>query len=229
MTSGGEGNPGATAVDADGGTVGAVDGGTAHGRGVRLGPGARRPWWDRLTARTAWPAWANAVAVVGVMAVTLSQLHPELLTLATTTAGGDTGAHVALPAFLESHLLVHGQVTGWDPGWYDGFPLYTFYFPLPGLLTVLVNAVVTYDVAFKLVTVLGSLLLPICAWASSLTSRTFRSSTFRVAISCSSLFFVASKSCVRSTTLASISSRDFCSASCKADASVISVMMPMMP
>ena len=131
----------------------------------RPGPGARRPWWDRLTRRTAWPAWANAVAVVGVMVVTLSQLHPELLVLATTTAGGDTGAHVALPAFLESHLLVHGQLTGWDPGWYDGFPLYTFYFPLPGLLTVLVNAVVTYDVAFKLVTVLGSLLLPVCAWA----------------------------------------------------------------
>ncbi|HVC66815.1 MAG TPA: hypothetical protein VND44_04405 [Acidimicrobiales bacterium] len=165
MTTGGEGNPVATAVDDDGGAGGAVDSGTAHGDDVRVGPGARRPWWDRLTARTAWPAWANAVAVVGVMAVTLSQLHPELLVLATTTAGGDTGAHVALPAFLESHLLVHGQVTGWDPGWYDGFPLYTFYFPLPGLLTVLVNTVVTYDVAFKLVTVLGSLLLPVCAWA----------------------------------------------------------------
>ncbi len=129
-------------------------------------PGAGRTHrWDRVTRRTAWPAWANAAAIVGVMAVTLSQLHPNLLVLGTTTAGGDTGAHVALPAFLESHLLVHGQITGWDPGWYDGFPLYTFYFPLPGLLTVLVNAVVSYDVAFKLVTVLGSLLLPLCAWA----------------------------------------------------------------
>ena len=75
------------------------------------------------------------------------------------------GAHVALPAFLKSNLLNHGQVTGWDPGWYDGFPLYTFYFPLPGLVTVLLNGFFTYDVAFKLVTVLGSLLLPLCAWA----------------------------------------------------------------
>jgi len=33
------------------------------------------------------------------------------------------------------------------------------------LLTVLLNAVVTYDVAFKLITVLGSLLLPLSAWA----------------------------------------------------------------
>ncbi len=125
----------------------------------------RVPRWHRLIRRTAWPAWANAVAIVGVMVVTLTQLHPNLLFLNTTTAGGDTGAHVALPAFLESHLLTHGELTGWDPGWYDGFPLYTFYFPLPGLLTVLVNAVVSYDVAFKLVTVLGSLLLPLCAWA----------------------------------------------------------------
>ncbi len=93
--------------------------------------------------------------VAGVTLVALSQLHPALLLANTTTAGGDTGAHVMLPAFLKSHLLTHGQVTGWDPDWYDGFPLYTFYFPLPGMITVLFNAVVSYDVAFKLVTVLG--------------------------------------------------------------------------
>ncbi len=130
----------------------------------RLGIG-RPPWWHRFTRRTAWPAWSNAVAIVGVMVVTLSQLHPNLLFLNTTTAGGDTGAHVALPAFLKSNLLTHGQLTGWDPGWYDGFPLYTFYFPLPGLVTVFLNAFVSYDIAFKLVTVLGSVLLPLCAWA----------------------------------------------------------------
>jgi len=103
--------------------------------------------------------------VVGVTLVALSQLHPSLLLANTTTAGGDTGAHVILPAFMKSHLLTHGQLTGWDPDWYDGFPVYTFYFPLPGLITVLFNAVVSYDVAFKLVTVLGTLTLPVCAWA----------------------------------------------------------------
>ena len=119
----------------------------------------------RLTARSAWPGWANVVAVLGVTLVALSQLHPSLLLANTTTAGGDTGAHVILPAFMKSHLLTHGQLTGWDPGWYDGFPVYTFYFPLPGLITVLFNTVLSYDVAFKLVTVLGTLLLPVCAWA----------------------------------------------------------------
>ena len=39
----------------------------------------------------------------------------------TTTTGGDTGAHIAMPKFLEG-LVSHGHLTGWDPGWYDGFP-----------------------------------------------------------------------------------------------------------
>ncbi len=43
------------------------------------------------------PALASAVAVIGVIVVALCQLHPSLLLANTTTAGGDTGAHVALP------------------------------------------------------------------------------------------------------------------------------------
>jgi hypothetical protein len=133
--------------------------------GVRPTPARAAPTVVRgLTLKSAWPGWANLVVVLGVTLVALSQLHPSLLLANTTTAGGDTGAHVILPAFMKSHLLTHGQLTGWDPGWYDGFPVYTFYFPLPGLITVLLNAVVSYDVAFKLVTVLGTLLLPACAW-----------------------------------------------------------------
>ena len=132
-------------------------------------PGGRTrrstPWWARMTRRSAWPYWSSAVAILGVIVVVLTQMHPNLLFLNTTATGGDTGAHVALPAYLKSNLLNHGSLTGWDPGWYDGFPLYTFYFPLPGLLTVVMNVFFTYNVAFKLVTVLGSLLLPLCAWA----------------------------------------------------------------
>jgi hypothetical protein len=119
---------------------------------------------QRATRPSAWPTWATVIAILGTTAVALWQLHPLLLLTSTTTAGGDTGAHVLLPKFLESNLLAHGHLTGWDPGWYDGFPMYTFYFPLPGLFTVLFNGVVSYDVAFKLVTVLGTLTLPLSAW-----------------------------------------------------------------
>src|SRR5664279_2570553 len=128
-------------------------------------PGGGPTLLQRLTRRSAWPGWTNIAVVAGVTLVALSQLHPSLLVANTTTAGGDTGAHVMLPAFMKSHLLAHGQLTGWDPDWYDGFPLYTFYFPLPGLITVLFNALVSYDIAFKLVTVLGTVLLPVSAWA----------------------------------------------------------------
>ena len=70
-----------------------------------------------------------------------------------------------MPAFLKSGLLSHGQLTGWDPGWYDGFPLYTYYFVLPDLLAALASYVIPYALAFKWVTVLGSVLLPVAAWA----------------------------------------------------------------
>src|SRR5579884_2819494 len=107
----------------------------------------------------------TTVLVVGGMVVfVLWQFHPSLLFL-NTTSGGDTGAHVALPAYMRDHLLPHGRLTGWDPGWYDGFPAFTFYFPLPSLLIVLLNVVMPYNIAFKLVTALGSLALPVAAWA----------------------------------------------------------------
>jgi uncharacterized membrane protein len=135
---------------------------------MQVAPGAahhQRSRWQALFGPSSWSRWANAIAVIGVMAISLWQLHPSLLLANTTAAGGDTGSHVMLPAFMEHQLLTHGQLTGWDPGWYDGFPLYTFYFPLPAVVVVVLNGVMPYNVAFKLVTVLGTLTLPIAAWA----------------------------------------------------------------
>ena len=129
-----------------------------------------------------------------------------------TPAGGDMGAHVWGPAFLRDHLLNHGQLSGWTPDWYDGFPAYQFYMVLPALMIVLLNAGLhgwaallplaaaigvsvwaflryppqssprralvaaavviavfgvglPYGVAFKIVTVLGVLSLPVAAYA----------------------------------------------------------------
>jgi hypothetical protein len=120
-------------------------------------PSSRTSWW--------WvPGAITVVTIATVIVVTLSQLHPSLLLTNTTTTGGDTGAHIAMPKYLET-LLSHGRLTGWDPGWYDGFPLYTFYFTIPDLFIAIGGWVIPYDVAFKLGTILGSVLLPVCAWA----------------------------------------------------------------
>lgn len=94
-----------------------------------------------------------------------SRLHPELIFANTTPAGGDMGAHVWGPAYMRDHLLPHFRLFGWAPSWYAGFPAFQFYFPLPSLLIVIVNLVLPYGIAFKLVTVLGLVSLPVCAWA----------------------------------------------------------------
>jgi hypothetical protein len=120
-------------------------------------PSSRTSWW--------WvPGAITVLTIATVIVVTLSQLHPSMLLTDTTTTGGDTGAHIAMPKYLET-LLSHGHLTGWDPGWYDGFPLYTFYFTIPDLFIAVGGWVIPYDVAFKLGTILGSVLLPVCAWA----------------------------------------------------------------
>src|SRR5579863_3246613 len=81
------------------------------------------------------------------------------------TTGGDTGAHYGLAQFLHQSLLLHGHVTGWFPGAYDGLPLNTFYFPLPDTLAALLGYVIPFDIAFKFITILGSITLPVAAWA----------------------------------------------------------------
>jgi len=116
-----------------------------------------------------WPEWlpgaCTVAVIVGVIAVTLWQLHLNLLFTNTTTTGGDTGAHFVMPAFIRNHLLGSGRLSGWDPSWYDGYPIYSFYFVLPDLLAALGSYVIPYGIAFKLMTVLGSVLMPVGAWA----------------------------------------------------------------
>jgi hypothetical protein len=115
--------------------------------------------------RLNWPALATLLAPVTVIVVVLLAMHPSLLLTNSTTTGGDTGSHVALAAFMRTNLLPHFHLTGWDPGWYDGFPLFTFYFPFPDLLAALGSYVIPGNIAFKFVTLLGSFTLPIAAWA----------------------------------------------------------------
>ncbi|HEX4081578.1 MAG TPA: hypothetical protein VHX40_01335 [Acidimicrobiales bacterium] len=138
-------------------------GGGAAGRDAAAEP-LRPTWRPRRRGMARWaPIVATLLVIVGVIAVTLWQLHLNLLLSDTSTTGGDTGAHYMMPAYFTSDLFPH--LTGWDPAWYDGYPIYTFYFVLPDALVALASHVITYNVAFKLATVLGSVLLPIAAWA----------------------------------------------------------------
>lgn len=152
--------------------------GRAGGRGARTAAdpaAARHPLSSRLSSRARRrpgrsPAevagvLAGLLAVAGATAFVLAELHPSLLFSKSMDVGGDNAAHVAAVHYFVYDLLPRGQLSGWDPQWFDGFPAYVFYFPLPALLVALLTAVVPYAVAFKLVTVSGLVAMPLAAWA----------------------------------------------------------------
>ena len=55
-------------------------------------------------------------------------------------------------------------MTGWSNGWFAGMPIIHFYFTFPYLLIALLAKIVTYNISFKIITVLGSFLLPACVY-----------------------------------------------------------------
>src|SRR4051794_19170989 len=91
-----------------------------------------------LPAQRPSPEDLITFGVVAAAAIfVFSQLHPSLIFANTTPAGGDMGAHVWGPAYMRDHLLPNFRLSGWAPSWYDGFPAFQFYFPLPSLLIVI--------------------------------------------------------------------------------------------
>lgn len=106
---------------------------------------------------------ANLTVLGTVLLVTFLAVHPSLVLSTTTITGGDTASHVATPLYMRGHMGM-GSLTSWDSGWYDGFPLYSYYFVLPDALVAGASLIMSYAVAFKLATLLGSFLLPLCAF-----------------------------------------------------------------
>jgi hypothetical protein len=90
----------------------------------------------------------------------------------TTTNGGDMGAHVYLPWFLQQNWFPKLRLAGWSPDWYAGFPVGQYYFPIPSLAVALLNTVLPYNVAFKLVTASGPIMLPAAAYVFARGMRT---------------------------------------------------------
>ena len=125
------------------------------------------PWWIRAGewARTHVAGIIGFVVVAACVAYVTKQLQPSQILKNTTPAGGDMGAHVWLPDFVKRGLLPHLRITGWTPDWYDGFPALTYYFPGPIVAIALLSYIIPYNIAFKLVTVVGLITLPIAAWA----------------------------------------------------------------
>ena len=107
---------------------------------------------------------STTAVVLGATLLVLSVLHPELILRNNTPTGGDMGAHVWGPAYLRDVLLPHWRLTGWSMDWYAGLPAYRFYMVVPALAIVLLDVVLPYGIAFKLIAVLGLVAFPLCAY-----------------------------------------------------------------
>lgn len=107
-------------------------------------------------------AMSTTAVVLGATLIVLSILHPNLILRNNTPTGGDMGAHVWGPAYLRDVLLPHWRLTGWSMDWYSGLPAYRFYMVIPALAIVLLDVVMPYGIAFKLIVVLGLVAFPWC-------------------------------------------------------------------
>jgi hypothetical protein len=103
----------------------------------------------------------NLIVLLAIFGFLLSFFKPELLLSATVTTGGDTASHYYPAYYLKNYLLPNGKIIGWCPGWYIGMPMFQFYFPLTFILMDLLSFLIPLQIAFKLITALGSFLLPI--------------------------------------------------------------------
>lgn len=108
----------------------------------------------------------DLIVFAAVYLVLFDVLNLQLVFERTTAAGGDLGSHHYVATFLRTELLPEGRVTGWAPGWYAGIPMLTFYFPLPYALIAALTPLLGDQVAFKLVSASGLLLLPLTSWGA---------------------------------------------------------------
>jgi hypothetical protein len=116
------------------------------------------PWGETFRSMS------TTAVVLGATLLVLSVLHPELILRNNTPTGGDMGAHVWGPAYLRDVLLPNWRLTGWSMDWYAGLPTYRFYMVVPALAIVLLDVILPYGIAFKLIVVLGLVAFPLCAY-----------------------------------------------------------------
>jgi len=123
-------------------------------------------WWrsDRFRQRSHLAV--DLAVILSSLWFIASQLPWRLVLTATVANGGDMGSQYYAAVYMRDVLLPQGRVVGWCPGNYGGFPLFQFYFPLPFFLMVGLGEILSLAVAFKVVCLLGTFLLPATVYFS---------------------------------------------------------------
>lgn len=108
--------------------------------------------------------WVDAFVLMLIYAYLTDHVPFKLLFLNSITTGGDTASHYPSLVFMKEYLLPRGKLVGWSMGNYGGFPVFIFYFPLLFFIGALLSFLVPITVAFKIISIIGVLMLPICTY-----------------------------------------------------------------
>ncbi len=113
--------------------------------------------------------WIGSGWTIGLFMIILLTAHIplDLLLRDTLTVGGDTPAHNYLASHLRTHWFGEGRLLTWSHAWWSGFPAFQFYFPLPYMLIALLSLLAPFNLAFKITSILGIVLLPFSVWLTA--------------------------------------------------------------
>jgi len=106
----------------------------------------------------------NITIFLVIFSFLIYYFKPSLFLLKSTTTGGDTGSHYYPAQYMKDYLLPNFKLTGWSPGWYAGLPIFHFYMPLCYLLMSILGYFISLQISFKIITILGSFLLPLATF-----------------------------------------------------------------
>ncbi len=108
----------------------------------------------------------SVCVLVLIVLFLFSYFEPKYLLKTTTISGGDTSSHNFMAKEMKEKFLPSGKVFGWSNGWWNGFPMFQFYFFIPYLLMALLSFAMPLQIAFRIVSVLGIFSLPVSVYFS---------------------------------------------------------------
>jgi uncharacterized membrane protein len=129
--------------------------------------------------------WGQAAVALVLFGVFLMFVPVADMLRNTVPTGGDVSAHVWFPDALARSVFPH--LSGWSDDWYAGFPVGALYFPLPALITSLLNVVLPYGPAMKITLALAAVLPGVAAYM--LGSRTSDRPLYAIAFAAGTVGF----------------------------------------
>lgn len=111
--------------------------------------------------------WEELAVVVAATAYLAWFLRAWLVFAPGLVLGGDLPAH----HYLMDHIARTGRLVSWADGWWGGFPMFRYYFPLPYAAMAALGRIFGHDLAFKLGSIAGLLALPAALWGAARIAR----------------------------------------------------------